>query len=165
MYTFAIDLPTSCLVGVHSGASSDDEDYRASIDALAFIDLRGILPLKLALLVVNGGEHTPNSAWRRRFAELRRNARSRHRIGFICDSRLARGAIIAIDWLQPPNAQQQVKAWATVKEGIAWLERERGEPVPILRHLYFKARDAGLPPSPGSRVGDDLAEVRDETRR
>jgi hypothetical protein len=144
MYTSAADYPTSCLVGVHSGTTSNEEDFHASWLAFDTMNRRGIAPLAVALLVVDPGDHTPGSKWRQKFAQTRKISRP-HRIAFINNSAIARGVITAIDWLQPPTSQQQVKAWATLEEGIAWLEGERRESLHILRHLYEAAREAGLP--------------------
>jgi hypothetical protein len=149
MYTSVADYPTSCLVGVHSGVSSKEEDFRASWLAFDTMNRRGIAPLAAALLVSDPGDHIPGSTWRQKFAQTRKISRA-HRIALISQSALARGAITAIGWLQPPNSQQQVKAWATVEEGIAWIEEERRESLDILRRLYEVARNAGLPAPPGS---------------
>lgn len=149
MYTSAADYPTSCLVGLHSGPSSNEEDFHASWLAFETMNRRGIAPLAAAVLVIDPGDHTPGSKWRQKFAQTRRLSRP-HRIAFISQSAIARGAITAIGWLQPPTSQQLVKAWGTLEEGIAWIEAERRESLHILRRLYEAARNAGLPAPPRS---------------
>jgi hypothetical protein len=149
MYTSAADYRSSCLVGLHSGPSSGEDDFRKSFEAIEAINERAGAALGVILLVIDEGDHIPTSRWRRKFAELRRGSRP-YRLAFITESKLARGVITAIDWLQPPEPAQQVKAWPTVREGIAWIEHERGQPMPILQRLYGEARKAGLP-RPGER--------------
>jgi hypothetical protein len=144
MYTSAIDLPSSCLVGLHSGETSIDPDFEKSAIALETLNRRGIAPIGGILLVVDPGDHIPTSKWRKKFAEIRNGSRP-HRLAFISQSAIARGVITAIDWLQAPTSEQRVVAWSTVEEGIAWIERERRESLPILRTLYVDARRAARP--------------------
>jgi hypothetical protein len=79
MYTSAADYPTSCLVGVHSGPSSNEEDFHASWLAFETMNRRGIAPLAAAVLVIDPGDHTPGSKWRQKFAQTRKLSRP-HRI-------------------------------------------------------------------------------------
>lgn len=153
MFTSAVDFTSSCLVGLHSGKSSDDVDFGKSVAALESLHRRGIAPTGAVLLIVDEGAHIPSSRLRRKFAEVRAISRP-HRIAFITESRLARGVLTAIDWIQPPGPEHQTKAWATVEEGILWLEEERHERLPMLRALYRdaralarKGREAALPPA------------------
>jgi hypothetical protein len=153
MFTSAADHASVCLVGLHSGESSNDADYEKALSVLEALNRRPTLPAIVGaiLFVVDEGDHRPGSKWRRRIATLRKVSRP-HRLAFITESSVTRGIITAIDWLQPPNAEQQVKAWTTIEDGIAWLERERHEPLPILRELYEIARRAGRPVRAGASV-------------
>ena len=126
MYRSAADYSSACLVGVHSGVRSDAADFQASVDSFSALNEHGMGPLGFIMLVVDEGDHIPPAPFRRQFAELRK-----------------RGVITAIDWLQPPRADQQVKAWTTVSEGVEWLELEHGAPLSALMALYASARRAG----------------------
>jgi hypothetical protein len=142
MYRSAADYSSACLVGVHSGVRSDAADFQASVDSFSALNEHGMGPLGFIMLVVDEGDHIPPAPFRRQFAELRKRGRP-HRLAFISQSAIARGVITAIDWLQPPRADQQVKAWTTVSEGVEWLELEHGAPLSALMALYASARRAG----------------------
>jgi hypothetical protein len=154
MYRSAADYASGCLVGLHSGARSDASDFRAVVDSFRALNEHAVGPMGFILLVIDAGDHIPTAPFRRELAELRRRGRP-HRLAFITQSTMARAAITAIDWLQAPRANQQVKAWVTVGEGVAWLELEHGAALPALLTLYATLRgtSAGAGLDSRSRAG------------
>jgi hypothetical protein len=139
MYRSLADYPSACLVGVHSGARSDAADFRAVVESLSALNQHAMGPMGFILLVIDAGDHIPPAPVRREIAELRRRGRP-HRLAFVTQSAIARAAITAIDWLQPPRANQRVKPWSTVREGVVWLELEHGGALPALEELYMNLR-------------------------
>lgn len=138
MLKIEFEAPARCLVirvlsgpkteqdwalGLASFLLLDDEAHRQNKDGIAFI-------------VVEPNAERPNSTWRRKLAEQRKQYKAKDRwLILVTDSLLFRGVLRAVNWLAPPAINERNFVTASIQEGVAQAEAWRGEAIPVLRGL------------------------------
>lgn len=100
---------------------------------------------KLAILVViDAGHPMPGSAWRARIAEVTGLPIFQPYLAIVSQNPLVRGVLTALSWIRPKHYDDTVVP--NIREGIAWLEKMRGEPLPELVGMVDRVmREGGLP--------------------
>jgi hypothetical protein len=142
VYAFAYDRASSSLVGLQAGDGCTDADYQRIIDSSSQLWAEAsAAPFATFVHVVDPGQEAPSPSWRRRLADSRPATLSLRNV-IVTSSFVHRGVLTAINWLRPPAPGQKIVPLATFEAAVAWVEAERGgQPFPILRTLYAKARD------------------------
>ena len=148
MLTYRISEQRGAVVWYFSGRENTDDDYARYVSSFAEADALGVKhPKPVGLLYVDAHNPLPDAAWRKRMAEASAHLRSRPILAFCSPSPLVRGIVTAVNWLRPPP--YEFTTVSSVEDGVAWLQRKRGEILPILGVLLRECqREAGtLPPS------------------
>lgn len=138
MFTEAVDLERGFVVWLLSGASNSDEDYQAYVDSIIANDRVGRdKRAPLAILVVDPGNPTPSSLWRKRIADASMTLASKPLFVLVSPSPLMRGVMAAINWLRPPSFP--FSAQPDFDAAVAWIVAKRG-PTEGLHGLLAAAR-------------------------
>ena len=93
------------------------------------------------ILHLMGGRFVPNATQRRDIARLSGAPDYRPNIAIVSRNPVIRTVIRMFAWQQGAQAYR-VRAHTEVDEAIAWLEEDRGDPLPELRTLLAAAEDA-----------------------
>lgn len=143
MYSYEYSKTYGALVGINGGKNPDPEqDTEIFIRAIKRLEDEGLSRPDgvVCILVVDSDYPRPNSIVRRRLAEARKTARGTVRFSLVTSSRLARGVVLTMDWINPPPPNYESSVHATFDEAVLWMEQKRGQKLPILYRLYESAR-------------------------
>ena len=150
MLTYRISEQRGAIVWYFSGRENSDGDSARYVSSFAEADALGEKhPKPVGLLYVELHNPLPNAAWRKRMAEASAHLRSRPTLAFCSPSPLVRGIVTAVNWLRPPP--YEFTTVGSFEDGTAWLQKKRGEILPILgvlfRECQREAEAAALPSS------------------
>jgi hypothetical protein len=147
MFSFNYDGAQCVLVAIATAGPKSDADFEQLIAQIDALDRRGKAQNKPVafILFVDPGSPTPGAQWRRRFAEQRRAmVAPRVFIAVVVSSAVARGVLIAVNWIAPDPPHVQSENHSTFDGASRFIERAQGTPASVLRRIYEETR-ASIP--------------------
>lgn len=137
VFFHASDLIEAAAVFLFSG-ENEDADFERYLEVTHLLDTRAAGRQSTLVQLVERDSPIPNAAWRKRIAKSTMELRSSPTFAVVSESALARGALVAINWLRPPPFPTD--AFGTFDEAVAWSERQRGRHLPCLPLLLAEVR-------------------------
>jgi hypothetical protein len=150
MIAIAYDPSLHVLCARASGRqiSSENEKVFAAIAELDRNGRAGKHVVAFILDLVPGAEPL-DAYWRRRFAEQRKDLGAPGVfISMVTTSRILRGVLTAMNWINPEPPHVNSVHHATWEEAAAWVETVQGTPVEAIRKLFGR-----LPSAPEAKTG------------
>jgi hypothetical protein len=141
MYYYSYDRAALCLVGVLAGDTHRDEDFEALLKATLALDRDGQTAGAgtIHLLITEPGMPAPSFAWLWRLAQAGYEIKADAIFAQVSPRRLHRELLAFVVRLNP-FVRARVGAFATVDEATRWVERLRGEHLPVVRRLLSEIR-------------------------
>lgn len=141
MFSSALDESCGVVVWLFTGRANSDDDWARYVDELrAAAAVRVENEQPVAVMIADEGNPAPNAKWRKRIADEAARIQPKSLVAFVTASALIRGAAVAIRWLT--STPYELETFATLDEAVAWIERRRARPMPIVRALERRARSA-----------------------
>lgn len=141
MYVSAYDPNIGCLLQILDRQNTD-QDFAQMLRDGERLDqeCRASAEGTIHILITSIETERPNANWRKRFSEATANIKSqRYIFALVAPSILIRGVMTAINWLSPPPKHFHLAAHPNKEEAFRWVEKQRGQPIPILDKLYEEA--------------------------
>ena len=132
-----------CTLLVLSDGPSTTDDYEQLCQWYLVLDQAAVEQNKesLSFMIVEGPAPRADASWRKRFAELRLILKAKRRLGvLVTESTILRGVMTVINWIQPKPDNEEQGTFASVDEGIRWVESKGGPSRQSIERLYQEAR-------------------------
>jgi len=137
MLEVAYDRNAAVLVARISGAVSESDLMQLG-EALIKLDTASLEynRIPITILIVRASVASPNAEQRRLMSDLWQPMKSPlHVFALVSTSPVARGVMKVVQWLDPPGTKRREAVHGSFEEAARWAEKERGEPIPVLRVL------------------------------
>lgn len=135
-----VDLDACCMVAYMSEQTSSDEHYDRLLEAGAKLGEAALTKGKFAISVVlvTRDFPRPNATQRKRLAEARLRSVQKSFTAIVTSSAIVRGLLKTLHWIVPADPLVEERIFASLEEAVPWLEKERGEKLPIVYALAKK---------------------------
>jgi hypothetical protein len=141
MYSSAIDEHEAVAIWDLSGEMTDDAEWDRH-----FADMRRICTWTATtgkrpavLLLISSGWSRPDAKRRAQLAEASAVAGYDPYLAIVTSNTIVRGVLTVLNWLQE-KPRYEVTVLPDTDQGLAWLEKKRGESLPSLRRLVAANR-------------------------
>jgi hypothetical protein len=142
MYIAKLDEAECFLVSVFWGKNAQ-EDFDKFISNWERLDQLGSSRadgVALHIVAFHNNSERPDATQRKRFADLRRRARTARPIGaLVSESTMMRGLLRVIQWIAPPPAHFRLGVFETFEASVVWAEGLMKRRLPTIRGLYQEA--------------------------
>lgn len=142
MFVHAIDDASATLLAIYVGAK-DPDDVNRYAESVARVDRMALAQDRGALIVVirDPPYPTPNSADRRRFAQVKDGCRAAPTLLILVTaSPILRSTITAVSWLSPQDERYRIQACETFAETLTQAKAFRSDAAVALQRMERKLR-------------------------
>jgi hypothetical protein len=143
MMYLAYDRGAVALVVIVAGRSREEDTVELGRALLTMdSDAKPTKP-PLTILVVSPDAERPSAQQRQRMADVWLPMKAPlHLFSLVTTSKVDRGILKVIQWLNPPGDRRREAVHSTFEEAAKWMEHERGAPIPGLRAQFEQVTNA-----------------------
>ena len=139
MYAYAHDRILGTMVGMLTRPFDEDADNQRLLESIAKHQAdapSSASTVGAVILIVDPSYPNPNARGRRKFAEMRDDARFRKSLfALVTPAPHLRGVLTAVNWMRPPTARFEADSFAVFDDAVRWVEEKRGQRLPVLERL------------------------------
>jgi hypothetical protein len=155
MYAYAHDRILGTMVGMLTRPFDEDSDNQRLLESIAKQQADAPSPASTVgvfILIVDPSYPNPNARWRRKFAEMRDDARfGKALFALVTPAPHLRGVLTAVNWMRPPTTRFEAESFVMFDDAVRWVEEKRGQKLPALQRLLDDVHEKlGYPSSQNS---------------